>query len=60
MSMDVVWNCMFGIDADLQTNYEFNYFKRVQEFLNNLANFDLSFMLTSKQNTPCILSNWQK
>ena len=49
MSMDVVWNCMFGIDADLQTNYEFNYFKRVQEFLNNLANFDLSFMLTSKR-----------
>lgn len=49
MALDVVWNCMFGIDADLQHNYNFNYFVRIQEFLTNLADFGLSFMLTSKQ-----------
>ena len=57
MALDVVWNCMFGIDADLQHNYNFNYFVRIQEFLTNLADFGLSFMLTSNFSRNIFLSN---
>lgn len=47
MTMDVVWNCAYGIDVDVQNNPNLTFFVKIKNLLNNIANFNFLIRLLS-------------
>ena len=46
--MDVIWNCAFGIDADIQNHPNNQFFKRAISFFDESAQFKWNILPSSK------------
>lgn len=46
--MDVVWNCAYGMDVDVQTNPNLSFFVKMKNFLQGLSDFNPLVKILSK------------
>ena len=57
-TMDVVWNCAFGVDIDCQKDTENKFFRKGVQMFEDLSNMRWNFLIASTTLSPSALADF--